>query len=269
MPTVVITGSTKGIGRSLADNFIARAYDVVISSRSEDDARRVAEELNQSSGGKAIGQKCDVSNKIEVQGLWDRAAAHFGRVDIWINNAGHASSRHKVHELPENIVHTLIDGNLKGATFGSQVAINGFRQQGSGALYNTLGGSFDGKRLTPNMGVYSSTKAGIHLLSKYLVEENDNDAIIIGMISPGLLITENWFSEQKHLSEEEWAAIRPTLNILCDHVEEVTPWLVEQVINNRESGKRIAWITGGKLARRFFDAKVLGKKRDLFGRYGL
>ncbi|MGI9308427.1 MAG: SDR family NAD(P)-dependent oxidoreductase [Gammaproteobacteria bacterium] len=269
MPTVVITGSTKGIGRSLADNFISRAYDVVISSRNEADAIAVAEQLNQTDGGKAIGLECDVSSKAALQHLWDEAVALFGSVDIWINNAGHASSRHKVHELPESIVHTLIDSNLKGATFGSQIAINGFRQQGSGALYNTLGGSFDGKRLTPNMGVYSSTKAGIHLLSKYLVAENDNENIIIGMISPGLLITENWFDEQKHLNKEEWAAIRPTLNILCDHVEEVTPWLVRQIIDNKKSGTRIAWITGAKLAKRFFDAKVLGKKRDLFSRYGL
>jgi short-subunit dehydrogenase len=269
MPTVVITGSTKGIGRSLANNFIARSFNVVISSRSQSDAQRVAEELNEKSSGKAIGHKCDVSSKSDVQGLWDRAVEQFGSVDLWINNAGHASSRHPVHELPEDIVHTLIDSNLKGTTFGSQVAMGGFRQQGSGALYNMLGGSFDGKRLTPNMGVYSSTKAGIHLLSKYLVEENDNDNIIVGMISPGLLITENWFDEQQHMSPEEWEAIRPTLNILCDHVNDVTPWLVKQILENRESGKRIAWITGAKLAKRFFDAKVLGKKRDLFSRYNM
>ena len=89
------------------------------------------------------------------------------------------------------------------------------------------------------------------------------------MISPGMLITENWFDQQKKMSDEEWQELRPTLNVLCDHVEDVTPWLTDQVLENRESGKRIAWLTGGMIAKRFFDAKVLKKERDLFSRYGL
>jgi len=59
------------------------------------------------------------------------------------------------------------------------------------------------------------------------------------------------------------------LNVLCDYVDVVTPWITEQILANTQSGKRIAWLTGGKIARRFFDAKVLGRKRDLFTRYGL
>ncbi len=92
---------------------------------------------------------------------------------------------------------------------------------------------------------------------------------MIGAISPGMLITENWFSEQKQLSAEEWEKIRPMLNVLCDHVDVATPWLVDQVLANKENGKRIAWLSTGKIMRRFFDAKVLGKKRDLFSRYNL
>ena len=136
-----------------------------------------------------VGKTCDVTRKADVQALWDYAVATFGRVDFWINNAGQATSRYAVHELPEELVHTLVDGNLKGSVFGSQVAIRGFRKQGFGALYNMLGGSYDGKRLTPNMGVYSATKAGDWLLTKYLVAENKNPEIIIGTISPGMLIT--------------------------------------------------------------------------------
>ena len=132
-----------------------------------------------------------------------------------------------------------------------------------------LGGSIDGKRLVPNMGVYSSTKAAIWLLTKYLIKENDNPNIVIGMISPGMLITDNWFKEQQELSPEEWQQIRPTLNVLCDYVETAAPWLTDNIISNKENGKRISWMTGGKIMKRFMDAKLLGKKRDLFSRYGL
>ena len=269
MANVVITGSTKGIGRGLAEQFVQRGHNVCVSSRSQADAQRVAEELTAMGPGKAAGIQCDVSDRSQVQGLWDFAAATFDRVDIWINNAGYATARFLVHELPESLVHTLIDSNLKGAVFGSQVAVAGMRDQGAGAIYNMLGGSFQGNRLTPGMGVYSSTKSGIWRLTKYLLEENKETGILIGSISPGMLISDNWFSEQKELTEAEWLEVKPVLNTLCDYVETATPWLVEQILTNKESGKRIAWLTGGKIMKRFFDAKVLGKKRDLFSRYGL
>ena len=269
MATVVITGSTKGIGRGLAEEFIKRGHNAVICSRNQADVDRVVGELSAMGPGKSSGRTCDIVDKDQLQALWDHAVAKFGEVDFWINNAGLATSRHAVHELPEDLTRTLISSNLLGTTYDSQVAINGFRKQGHGALYNVLGGSFDGKRLVPNMGVYSSTKSGIHLLTKYLIEENKDTNIMIGMISPGMLITENWFDEQKELSAEEWKKIKPLLNVLCDYVETVTPWLTEQILANKQSGKRIAWMTGGKIMKRFVDAKLLGRKRDLFSRYGL
>ena len=269
MKNVVITGSTKGIGRGMAEEFIKRGHNVVICGRQQPDVERIAAALNSLAAGTATSKVCDVTDKNAVQQLWNHARNTFGRVDIWINNAGRAIGRYQMHELPESAVQTMVDGNLKGAIFGSQVAIDGFRQQRSGALYNMLGGSFDGKRLAPNMSVYSSTKSAIWLVTQYLIAENKDLNIMIGMISPGMLITENWFDEQKELSKEEWLEIKPTLNVLCDYVETSTPWLVEQVLNNKKYGHRIAWLTSGKIMKRFFDAKVLGRKRDLFSRYGL
>lgn len=269
MANVVITGSSKGIGRGLAEQFVRRGHNVVISGRNQDDVEKTAASINAIGPGRAIGQTCDVTHKSEVQTLWNRAQQEFGRVDYWINNAGRATARHEVHELPESLVHQLIDGNYKGTTFGSQVAIEGFRAQGAGALYNMLGGTFEGTRLTPKMGVYSGTKAAVWMLTKYLVAENKGRNIVIAAISPGMLISDNWFEEQASLTTEEWRKMRPILSILCDHVDTSTPWLVEQVLANKTSGRRIAWLTTGKITRRFFEAYVLRRKRDLFSRYGL
>jgi short-subunit dehydrogenase len=269
MATVVITGSTKGIGRGLAEQFIAKGHNAVICSRNQQDVDQAVAELNANAEGRCSGISCDIADKKQVQALWDHAVETYGQVDFWINNAGRATSRHAVHELPEDLTRQIITSNFLGTTFASQVAINGFRAQGSGHLYNVLGGSFDGKRLVPNMGVYSSTKAAIWLLTKYLIKENDNPDIVIGMISPGMLITANWFEEQAELSDAEWQKIKPLLNILCDHVDTVAPWLTDEILENQKSGKRIAWMTGGKMLKRFVDAKVLGNKRDLFSQYGL
>ena len=269
MGNVVITGSTRGIGRGLAVEFLKRGHNVVVSSRKQADVDKAVAGLASVGAGKVVGTKCDVTLKTDVQDLWDFAVTAFGRVDFWINNAGRATSRYSVHELPEDLVHTLVDGNLKGSIFGSQVAITGFRKQGSGALYNMLGGSSDGKRLTPNMGVYSSTKAGDWLLTKYLVAENQNPNIVIGTISPGMLITENWFAEQKEMQPGDWQKIRPLLNILCDYVETSTPWLVDEMLANKKGGKHIAWMSTGKILGRFVGARLFGSKRDLFTRFGL
>jgi short-subunit dehydrogenase len=269
MSTAVITGSTKGIGRGLAENFVKLGHNAVICSRNQADVDRVAAELTAIGPGKCSGVACDTTDKAQLQALWDHAASTYGQVDYWINNAGTATARHEVHELPEDQVRTLINSNMIGTTFASQVVMNGYKKQGHGALYNVLGGSFDGKFFVPKMGVYSATKAGVHLLTQYLIKENDNPDIVVAMISPGTLITENWFDEQKELSAAEWQEVRPTLSIICDHVEDVTPWLVDQVIANKKSGTRIQWMSGGKMMRRFFAAKVLGRKRDMFSRYGL
>lgn len=269
MAVVVVTGSTKGIGRGLAEAFIDRGHDVVVASRTAEDAERVAGELAARGSGRATGTRCDVARRDDVQALWEHGVETFGRIDTWINNAGYATARYEVHDLPESLVHTLIDTNLKGTVFGSQVAISGFRAQGSGSLWNMLGGSYDGRRLTPNMGVYSATKAAIFLLTRYLLAENKGRGLMIGTISPGMLISENWFAEQQHMSPEEWRKFKPLLNTLCDHVDTAAPWIVEQILANQEYGRRVAWLTTGKILRRFFDAKVLGRRRDLFSRYGL
>jgi len=269
MANVVITGSTKGVGRGLANEFAKRGHNVVVCSRKQADVELAAQEITALGGGRASGAVCDITRKDQLAALWDHAVAAFGSVDIWINNAGRAIGRRLAHELPEDEIDIMVEGNLKGTILASQVAIDGFRKQGSGALYNVLGGSYDAKRLTPGMSVYSSTKAGIYLFTEYLKAENKDQNILVGTISPGMLISDNWFTEQKQLGEQEWDDIKPTLNVLCDHVETATPWLVEQVLDNDKHGKHIAWLTGGKIARRFFEAKVLGRKRDLFSRYGL
>jgi len=269
MSTIVITGSTKGVGHGLAAGFIERGHSVVICSRHQADVDTAVGELDAAGSGSCTGRTCDISSKEELQALWDHGVATFGAIDIWINNAGIAMTRHEIHELPEDMTRTLVDSNLLGTTFASQVAIDGFRQQGHGALYNVLGGTFEGRFLVPNMGVYSATKAAVHTLTRYLIKENKDQNILVGSIRPGTLISDNWLNEQKTLSREEWEKFKPIMNILCDHVEDVAPWLVEQILSNKKQGRRIAWMNNAKMMQRFFVAKVLGRRRDMFSRYGL
>jgi NAD(P)-dependent dehydrogenase (short-subunit alcohol dehydrogenase family) len=270
MACIVITGSSRGIGRGLADAFVRRGHDVVVSGRRRAELNEAVSALAAIGAGKAGGVPCDVARKSEVQALWDHAVQAFGRVDIWINNAGRAVSRFRVEDTAEALVHDMVDSNLKGMIFGSQVALAGFRRQGGGALYNMMGGSFQGKRLTPQMGVYSATKTADAVLTRYLVREHPAaDGILIGSISPGLLLSDNFFAEQRELDPAEWQKVRPLMNVLCDHVDDVAPWLVEQMLGNREHGRLIAWMTTPKLLGRFCSAWVLRRRRDVLSRYGI
>ncbi|MFQ5635996.1 MAG: SDR family NAD(P)-dependent oxidoreductase, partial [Gammaproteobacteria bacterium] len=129
MKNVIITGSSKGIGRGLAGEFIRRGHNVTVSARGRAAIDGTVDELNALGGGRAAGIPCDVSQPEQLQQLWDFGQAEFGQVDIWINNAGTATARYRAHEMPADVVRTLVDSNLKGTIFGSQVAVRGFGKQ--------------------------------------------------------------------------------------------------------------------------------------------
>src|SRR5690606_36859454 len=85
----VITGSTRGLGRGLAKELLARDCAVVICGRSQERVAKVTTELGERFGaGRVYGQTCDVMSLPDVEALWEGTTARSGRVDIWVNNAG-------------------------------------------------------------------------------------------------------------------------------------------------------------------------------------
>ena len=137
MKSVVITGSTRGIGYGLADAFLAQGYRVTVNGRSQSSVDKSLVTLGQKYGPeKLAGQAGDVSLLETHQTLWETAVSHFGQIDIWINNAGVGHPFLNVWELPQEKIHQIVDIDLKGVIFGSQVAIRGMLKQGQGHLYN-------------------------------------------------------------------------------------------------------------------------------------
>ena len=132
MKTIVITGSTRGIGYGLADSFLALGCRVVISGRTPASVEPAVATLSEKfEPERVFGYACDVTQFEQVQGLWFAAQTHFGQVDIWINNAGVANPQLDFWEHPPERIRTVVETNVIGAMYGAKVAIKGMLADGS------------------------------------------------------------------------------------------------------------------------------------------
>ncbi len=258
---VVITGSTRGIGYGLADAFLQRGCQVTISGRSQESVDAAVATLAAKHGASAVfGQACDVANIEQVQRLWDTAAAHFGAIDIWINNAGIAQDMQPLWDVPVQRVQAIIETNVVGAVFGSQIAVREMSKQGRGQLYNMEGSGSDGKVMA-GLGIYQSSKAAIRSINKSLIAETKDLPIVVGSLSPGMVLTDMLLDPLEHDPTRQ-AEMRRIFNILADKVDTVAPWLVDQILQNKKTGVSIQWLTKPKIIWRFASAPF--SKRDLF-----
>ena len=265
MSTVVITGSTQGIGRGLALEFARRGHNLVVAGRVpvrvEQTLQALAEEP-----GQAAGQPCDVTRVDQVQALWDLAVERFDQVDIWINNAGLARTVWPILEVPQGDMETMLCTNMLGTINGSRIAARGMVAQGQGKLFNMLGGGSDGEYF-PGMGIYGTTKRGLDYFTRALVKELADTPVIVGKIRPGMVITEAVVREAR-ANMEGFQKSRKMMNRLVDTVETVAPFLVDRILATTKSGGKIRWLNGGKMARRMLAAMVR-ERPDQFEPFGL
>jgi NAD(P)-dependent dehydrogenase (short-subunit alcohol dehydrogenase family) len=260
MTSVVITGSTRGIGFGLAEAFLALDCSVTISGRTEASVKEAIARLTNKHGDERIlGQACDVTKADEVQSLWDTAQSRFRVVDIWINNAGIANSVSEFRRLPTEEIREVVETNLVGLMFGARVALNSMIDQGHGSLYNLEGLGSTGRRV-PGLSVYGSTKAGVRYFTDALADEAQGTPVIVGALSPGMVMTDMLKRELEAHPEDRERTVR-VFNILADRVETVAPWLAQQVLENKKNGARIVWLTRTKILSRFLLAPF--QKRDV------
>jgi NAD(P)-dependent dehydrogenase (short-subunit alcohol dehydrogenase family) len=262
MKTVVITGSTRGIGYGLADSFLALGCAVTISGRTLTSVEKAVAELTaKHEADRVLGQPCDVTDFEQVQALWDAAKAHFGQIDIWINNAGIGHSQMDSCELSPEQIQSVMDTNLVGAMYGAKVALRGMLDQGFGSFYNMEGLGSAG-RMVKGLALYGCTKAGLRYLTRSWVQETQGTPVLVGALRPGMVMTD-LVTKQYEERPEDWERDKRIFNILGDHVETVTPWLARKVLANDKTGVQFTWLTRGKVIGRFLLAPF--RKRDLFG----
>jgi NAD(P)-dependent dehydrogenase (short-subunit alcohol dehydrogenase family) len=265
MMNVVITGSTKGIGLGMAHEFVRLGHNVVVSSRRAAAVEKAEQELNGVNDGHASGIAADVADIADVRALWEHAINRFGSVDIWINNAGVTNRKLNLDQIPDEQLVMVSQTNLLGLLNCCKVALGGMLQQGSGKIFNMEGFGSDGI-IKPGMSAYGASKRALFYLTKALVSEYKDTPLIIGYMSPGIVVTDLLTKDLNDSESEEFKNRIGLFNIVADRVETVAPFLVQGALAASKSGAAIRWMSIWKLLGRFIQKPFV--KRDVMSPVG-
>jgi short-subunit dehydrogenase len=181
----VITGASAGIGEALGRELVSRGARVVLSARTAGTLNAVAASL----GPAAHPVVADVTRRADVERIRDEALAKFGRIDVWINNAGRGIAR-PVLELTDEDVDEMIAVNVKSALYGMQTIVPYFMAQGRGHVINVS--SFLGRvPLASPRSAYSAAKAALNSLTTNLRMDlaATHPGVHVSLVMPGIVAT--------------------------------------------------------------------------------
>lgn len=191
----IVTGSTKGIGRAIAERMVNEGANVVITARTSSDVVSVAEHL----GDNAVGIPCDVADPEACQELVDRTVARFGRLDVLVNNAGMGIFK-PITEMTVDEWRKQIDINLGGVFYCSKAAIPHLSASSDGYIINI--GSLAGRNTFARGTGYNASKFGLLGMTEAMMLDVRYDDVRVSIVMPGSVNTR--FNENETSSERGW-----------------------------------------------------------------
>ena len=266
MKTVVITGSARGFGYAMLEEFYKKDYNVVVCDINEKLVNEAKQKLKKSYKTKAkiLGFKCDVTNIDDINNLIKNTILETNTIDIWINNAGVNQDNVPIWDLDPITSSKLIDIDLKGTINCSTIINKRMIIQGFGQIYNVEGfGSND--KFIKGLGVYGTAKRGLTYFTEALQFENNKEktGIIIGKITPGIMIT-NFIS--KSLGDGKDIELtdknKKIYNILGDYPETIAKFMVNRIDKNTYPEPQFVWLTTLRSIGKFI--KSIFKKNNYF-----
>ena len=182
----IITGSSKGIGKAIAKGLAENGAQVVISSRSQEACDSVVAEFKKK-GLSAIGIVCHVGKDDQRKQLVSKTIAAFGRIDILVNNAATNPVYSPIEEIDPVIFDKIMEINVKAPWALSNLVLPHLQANKNGSIINIA----SVEALTPGygLGVYSTSKAAILMLTKNQAKEWGTYGIKVNAICPGLIKT--------------------------------------------------------------------------------
>ena len=182
----IVTGSSKGIGKAIAKGLAQRGAQVVISSRSQEACDAVANEFTKE-GLKAVGIACHIGKEEQRINLVNTTIDAFGRIDVLVNNAAINPVYSPIEEVTPAIFDKIMDVNVKAPWSLSNLVLPHFKAHKNGSIINIA----SVEALTPGfgLGIYSTSKAAILMLTKNQAKEWGQYGVKANAICPGLIKT--------------------------------------------------------------------------------
>ncbi len=224
--TAIVTGSTKGIGRAIAEALSRAGMNVCVSARQMEEIEETVRELEGVGEGGVTGAACDVRDYEEVRALFEHAVAEFGGVDVLVNNAGIGIYK-PVEEISPEEFRAVLETNLFGVFYCTREAIPLMKQRGGGYIVNIS--SLAGTNAHPRMAAYNASKFGLNGFSEALMQEVRHDGIKVSYVMPGSVNTE--FGGDTVSAEKSWQLqpedVARVVTALLAHDERSLPSRVE------------------------------------------
>ncbi|MEG9533584.1 glucose 1-dehydrogenase [Mannheimia indoligenes] len=186
--TIVITGATSGIGKETALAFAKLGDNIVVSGRREKEGLEVVNEIK-SLGANAIFVKTDIIQENEVKALIEQAVAHFGKIDVMVNNSGIAGRENvPLHQHSTENFRELIEVNVMGLFWGMKYAIDAMLKTGGGVVVNLA--SIAGLNGIEFTSQYSASKHAVVGLTKSASLDYATQGIRLNAVAPGAIKTD-------------------------------------------------------------------------------
>lgn len=182
----LVTGASRGIGRAIALGFAREGADLILASRKRQDLEAVAEEATRL-GRRAVAVAANLSSEADINELGRRVEEEFGRLDILVNNAATNPHLGPLCEATAEMFDKVVAVNLRGPFLLIRRCGDLLRRSEGASIINI--GSTAGLRPSPRLGVYSISKAGLHMLTRVLARELAPHRIRVNTLAPGLTRT--------------------------------------------------------------------------------
>ena len=181
-----VTGGSAGIGRGIAEAYLAEGASVAVMARNAEKAEKMLAEVG--AGDRLIFVQGDAMDQASVEGFVDQTAAHFGRVDILINNAGGAGDLQPTISLSDESFDECMKWNVYSTFWGTRRALKYMTEQSWGRIINIS--SMEGKHGKPVLTAYTTAKHAINGMTKSVAREVGTQGVTVNAICPGLVITD-------------------------------------------------------------------------------